>query len=501
MKILKNEKASRIVLSLMLMSALVLGGIQTKAISNNTKNSTNTQENKISVAYNTHIQYKGWESDFSKKDGQTSGTSGESLRLEGIKIKLINANDISIKYQTHIQNVGWQNWKSDGEMAGTSGQSLRLEGIKIKLENTEKYSVMYRVHVQNIGWQDWKYDGEMAGTSGQSLRLEAIEIKIIKKQKKGLLHLDTPVSGSTYYKNTDIKVSGWKMANTANTTIKALVDDKEIDKTLIKYSKRQDVLETITGYGTEEQNAKAGFEFNLDSLKLEPGDHVIKIFLMTKDNETLQGYLSKIFIDNNMHVQYRAHVQNIGWQHYKVDGNTAGTVGEEKRIEAIKIEGINLPENVKIKYQAHVQNIGWQNWCSNNEIAGTVGQSKQVEAIKIKLENTDKYSITYRVHVRGIGWQEWCYDGETAGTVGEERRVEAIEIKIVPKIVNNKTQMHIDKPENNVINKSGKISGWVMTTIPNTKLQISVDGKQLDISDLKRLERQDVLNAIKGYRR
>ena len=474
--------------------ALILGTIGT----NNATEEIGKKD--IGVVYDTHIQNKGWEEKFSKKDGELSGTQGESLRLEAIHIKLYGLSDnIGIQYQTHISNIGWQDWKENGQLSGTEGQGRRLEAIRIKLKDTEEYSVTYRVHVQNIGWQDWKTDGELAGTEGQSLRLEAIQIKIIKKQKKGILHLDMPISGSTYYKNTDIKVYGWKMANIANTTIKALVDDKEIDESLIKYSERQDVLDVITGYGTKEQNAKAGFEFSLDSLKLGSGEHIIKVFLMTKDNETLQGYLSKIFIDNNMHVQYSAHVQNIGWQNNKIDGETAGTVGQGKRIEAIKIEGINLPENLKIKYQAHVQNIGWQGWKNDNEIAGTVGQSKQVEAIKIKLEDTDKYSITYRTHVQGIGWQDWCYDGETAGTVGEEKRVEAIEIKIVPKIVNTKTQMHIDNPEDQVINQSGKISGWVMTTTKNTKLQISMDGKQIDVNNLKRLERQDVLNAIKGY--
>ena len=64
-----------------------------------------------------------------------SGTSGKSLRLEAIKIKLDNLKDVSIKYKTHVQNIGWQDWESDGQMSGTSGMSYRLEGIRIKLEN------------------------------------------------------------------------------------------------------------------------------------------------------------------------------------------------------------------------------------------------------------------------------------------------------------------------------------------------------------------------------
>lgn len=264
MKILKNEKISKICLSLILMLALILGcmGNQYGA---ETQEQTINSEQKISVMYNTHIQNIGWEKDFSKKDAQMSGTQGKSYRLEAIKIKLENAEGTSIKYQTHVENEGWQDWKSDGEMAGTSGQSLRLEGIKIQLENTEKYSVMYRVHVQNIGWQDWKYDGEMAGTSGQSLRLEAIEIKIVDKIEKGRICIDTTIS-DTYYEDTSIKVSGWKMANISDTKIKVTVDNKEdiIKDENITYTTRQDVIKAVEGYGTVKENPKPGFNFQMN---------------------------------------------------------------------------------------------------------------------------------------------------------------------------------------------------------------------------------------------
>ena len=35
----------------------------------------------MSISYNTHIQNLGWEADFSKSNGQISGTSGQRLRL------------------------------------------------------------------------------------------------------------------------------------------------------------------------------------------------------------------------------------------------------------------------------------------------------------------------------------------------------------------------------------------------------------------------------------
>lgn len=494
MKIFKNEILSKICLSLMLMSALILGCVG-KQYGAEAKEQTNVK--KIGVMYNTHIQDEGWENDFSKKNGQMSGTSGKSLRLEAIKIKLDNPENVSIKYQTHVQDIGWQDWKKDGEISGTSGKSLRLEGIKIKLENTEKYSVMYRVHVQDIGWQDWKYDGELAGTTGLSLRLEAIEIKIIDKIEKGKLNVETKLQ-NTYYKNTTtINISGWKMANVSDTKIKATMDGNVIEN--IKYIQRQDVINSEQNYGTIKENPNPGFNFSIDLEKLSEAEHTLKIDLITSNGKILDTYNKKIKIDRQIHVQYQGHVEDIGWQDIKIDGGLSGTEGKSLRLEALKINTINLPKGVTIKYQAHVQDIGWQNWKNEGEIAGTSGRGLRVEAIRIQLNGTENYSIMYRMHVQDIGWQDWCYDGETAGTQGMLKRTEAIEIKIVPKIKETKIEISLENPASQIPATNQKISGWIMANISNVDLRILVDDKEIETTKLTRTERQDIINSKKGF--
>ncbi|HLO89410.1 MAG TPA: Ig domain-containing protein [Nostocaceae cyanobacterium] len=130
------------------------------------------------VAYEAHVQNIGWQGWV--KNGEIAGTTGQSLRLEAIKIKLegFELKDINVLYRVHIQNIGWQEWVKNGEIAGTTGQSLRLEAIEIKLEgsDTDGFGIIYQAHVQNIGWQEWVKNGEIAGTTGQSLRLEAMKI-------------------------------------------------------------------------------------------------------------------------------------------------------------------------------------------------------------------------------------------------------------------------------------------------------------------------------------
>lgn len=389
----------------------------------------NTQT--LGIQYRAHVQNIGWQNYVQNE--QTAGTEGHSLRLEALNINLINASqNLKIRYQVHIQNIGWQDWKRNGEMAGTEGRSLRLEALRITLEDSNDYSIMYRVHVQDIGWQDWKSDWEISGTTGRSLRLEAIQIKIVPKIKKGRIYLDSPAKESVQYETSNIYVQGWKMANVSDTSIKAYIDNKEINSSSINYYNRLDVLNEIVDCGNASQNPNAGFRFSIPVENLSNGKHIIKVALYY-NNELLTTIESNFYLDKSIHIQYRSHVQNIGWQENVIDGQISGTTGKSYRIEAMNISLINVPSNAKIIYRTHVQNIGWQIWKTNGEMTGTSGRSLRIEAIEIKLENMDDYTVEYQVHIQDRGWSDWYIDGETAGTVGQSKRIEAIRIRLVKK--------------------------------------------------------------------
>lgn len=138
------------------------------------------------VTYAAHVQSIGWQSFVS--DGAVAGTSGKSLRVEALKIKLTGSlpDGASITYQAHVQKNGWMAAVSDGEMAGTSGKALRVEALKLTISGLSGYEVKYRVHQQSYGWTDWVTtengtdiaSASQAGVTGKSKRLEAVEIKI-----------------------------------------------------------------------------------------------------------------------------------------------------------------------------------------------------------------------------------------------------------------------------------------------------------------------------------
>lgn len=282
----------------------------------------------------------------------------------------------SISYQTHVQDYGWQSWKSNGEVSGTVGQSKRLEGINIKLSNING-SIEYKTHVQDIGWQDWKSNGQMSGTSGQSKRLEAIKVKLSGEAANQY---------DVYYR-VHAQDYGW-----------------------LDWAKNGESA------GTE------GYSKRLEGIQI----------VLVKKGENAPGSTSRPFIYKM--IKYQTHVQNIGWQGEKADGEMSGTTGQSFRLEAIKIQ-LSSSIDGGIVYKTHVQDYGWLNFVTNGQASGTTGQAKRLEAIQMQLTGNAKnqYDLYYRVHAQNFGWLGWAKNGESAGTAGYSYRLEGIQIVLVPK--------------------------------------------------------------------
>ncbi len=67
-------------------------------------------------------------------DGQTVNfNSTPSTFIEAVKIELVNCPGWHVEYQAHIQNVSWSSWVTNGVVLGQPGQELRLEALKIRL--------------------------------------------------------------------------------------------------------------------------------------------------------------------------------------------------------------------------------------------------------------------------------------------------------------------------------------------------------------------------------
>lgn len=156
--------------------------------------------------YSAHMQTYGWGETVS--NGMISGVTGQSKRMEALKLSLQNYDDFTdsgIQYRAHVQGIGWQNYVSNGEVAGTIGQSKRMEAIQIVLTGSisDYYDVYYCSHVQKLGWLGWAKNGDVSGSTGCSLRVEAIAVIILPKGANAPTNIG---NGSIYVPNVE---SGW----------------------------------------------------------------------------------------------------------------------------------------------------------------------------------------------------------------------------------------------------------------------------------------------------
>lgn len=305
----------------------------------------------------------------------------------------VNAEgNLTVSYAAHVQDIGTQSYVSEGSIAGTTGKNLRMEGLWINLNNQTGLSgtIQYRSHIQDIGWEtNWHNSNEMSGTTGKSLQMEAIEIRLTG---------DLANNYDVYYRvhSENIGWMNWATdGNPAGTE---------------GYGLRMEAVQVVI-------RAK-----NAGAPAADPA------------NATEESYINV----NNSWVEYSAHVQDKGTQGFVRDGATAGTTGENLRLEALRVRKGNRLNGFSgdIQYRSDIQNMGWEsNWHNSNELSGTTGRALRLEAVEIRLTGdlANNFDIYYRAHVQNIGWMNWASNGNPAGTEGKQLQVEALQIVVTAK--------------------------------------------------------------------
>ncbi|RIW29109.1 hypothetical protein D3H55_19855 [Bacillus salacetis] len=437
-----------------------------------------------SVNYSTHVQGEGWVTSVS--DGDISGAADEASRLEAIKISLKNTPySGDIIYKAHVQKYGWLDNVKNGVLSGTLGEAKRLEAIQINLtgEMAQHYDVYYRVHAESYGWLGWTKNGQSAGTLGLAERLVGIQIKLVEKggdapgstnrplvikpvvsysshvQGKGWLTSvsnggtsgtlgearrleafkvelkNTPYSGDITYK-THVQSYGW-LDSVMNGAISGTDGEgKRIEAIQInltgEMAAKYDIYyrthsETYGWLGWAANGQSAGTE------GLAKRVEAIQVVLVEKGGDA-PGSRSQSLVTGPT-VNYMTLVQGKGWLTSVSDGEMSGTLGEARRLEAIKISLENEPFSGSVSYTTHVQSYGWLDTVTNGALSGTDVEGKRIEAIQINLtgDMAEKYDIYYRVHAETYGWLGWAKNGQSAGTESLAKRLEAIEIVLVKK--------------------------------------------------------------------
>lgn len=269
------------------------------------------------LSYRANVEYYGW-LDW-QNAGEMAGTTGYSLQIEGLQIKLPEGQT-GIEYRAHAANVGWQNYVKDGATTGAIDAHEQIEAIQIRLtgEIAKTYDVYYRTHVADIGWQDWVKNDAVAGTTGKGKRIEAIQIKLVKKGQGTAGEL-------TYQAHTANK--GWmswvKNGALAGTT----GESRQMEALTIKLSDS-----TLAG--------GIRYKAHVQDYGWQDWVDMGKAAGTTGKGKRMEAIMIELTgaLKEKYDIYYRTHVANIGWQDWVKNGTLAGTTGRSLRIEAIQIK-------------------------------------------------------------------------------------------------------------------------------------------------------------------
>lgn len=281
------------------------------------------------LSYDVHQQSYGWRP--TAVDNEVAGVTGQSKRLEALKVRLPSTLGGSVVYQAHVQDIGWQGEVRNGELAGTTGRSLRVEALKVRLEGTaaSQYDIYYRTHRQTFGWSGWAKNGAACGSQGYSKRVEAIQLHLVAKNGAAPGSTSDAFRAPLVRYRTHVQTYGWQA----------------------------DVDDGATSGTTGQSKRLEGIQIRLPAAPY------------------------------GGQIQYRTHVQTYGWETgWKSNGATSGTTGESKRLEAIQIKLTGeMAERYDVYYRTHRQTFGWSGWAKNGASCGSAGYSKRLEGIQIKL--------------------------------------------------------------------------------------------------------------------
>lgn len=160
--------------------------IEVKSVSKKPTQPASKVKNTNGIFYKSHVETTGWLPEV--RDGQLSGTTGQSARIEALMITPPPGVWLDvIVHQQSIGNLIFENVrkktstsKGYNPVIGHIGKSLRLEAVKIVVKKVPKEfknkTLKYQVHQQTVGDSEIVTAGHWAGVRGKGKRLEAIKI-------------------------------------------------------------------------------------------------------------------------------------------------------------------------------------------------------------------------------------------------------------------------------------------------------------------------------------
>ena len=329
-----------------------------------------------------------------------------------------------------------------------------------------------KINLENIKDGSHELSLKVISREGIIIAEDARTIKIEKYKAK--MYLENPYGNKIV--KPEFEIGGWVMATDKNVTINAYIDgQKQEIKNLIR-KERNDVVNAITGYGDITTNPTPGFEGTIQLSNISEGTHTFKIEVISPEGIAIATEAVAINVEKyktRTYIETPTEGQEIQpYTDLKVDGWLM-TDCKNSQIQ-ILIDGVKQ-DNIQIKRLTR-----------NDVISAIQGYGG------IENNPTPGFSITVDL-------------SQIAGGKHEiELRILSNTGEILSKETKNitykkyKTETHIETPkQGSEITLEGlRIDGWIMTEEENIDIKLYVDNEEIPNIDIKRLVREDVINAM-----
>ena len=329
-----------------------------------------------------------------------------------------------------------------------------------------------KINLENIKDGSHELSLKVISREGIIIAEDARTIKIEKYKAK--MYLENPYGNKIV--KPEFEIGGWVMATDKNVTINAYIDgQKQEIKNLIR-KERNDVVNAITGYGDITTNPTPGFEGTIQLSNISEGTHTFKIEVISPEGIVIATEAVAINVEKyktRTYIETPTEGQEIQpYTDLKVDGWLM-TDCKNSQIQ-ILIDGVKQ-DNIQIKRLTR-----------NDVISAIQGYGG------IENNPTPGFSITVDL-------------SQIAGGKHEiELRILSNTGEILSKETKNitykkyKTETHIETPkQGSEITLEGlRIDGWIMTEEENIDIKLYLDNKEIQNIDIKRLVREDVINAM-----
>lgn len=284
-----------------------------------------------------------------------------------------------------------------------------------------------------------------------------------------IIWIDNPNTLHKEYKS--LNVTGWVLSSSKDAKIEAYIDENKISEQ-IKRVQRPDVLNAISGYGGRNTNTTPGFNTNVNISNLKSGTHKFSIKAYSQSGELLQTKEVNFTIRNP---------ETLLQSDYPVNNQSVKT--------SLHVQGWTMSEDSKNKVEVILNGTTYQTQRQVrpdvlNAIKGYGGSSTNSKpGYTVDIDTTGIKDGTHNITTRVVS--------ELGQVLSQKTR--KISIHKYIGLVN------IDEPMVTMVNTSTiKVQGWELSENKNSTVKIYIDNRQMSTT-ITRQERQDVLNAVKGY--